>query len=197
MPGWGATAEAGPFPPGTIQRYHEGRVSATLIDMHGVNRSVALTVFDKTFTDNQARDYGNLIARLSNAALHETNTNRRDWVMLDDVTAYDEGYSSNSDYANFLWVDDNDPNRTSVVQVPAVDAQYVKSGGIIDLEHEEVQDFLEGMDDIIGGGFTFIRAWMTVDGKTGPSAYSSEAPKVEEPGIGANPGSGPGETIIG
>jgi hypothetical protein len=192
MPGWGATAETGPFPPGTIQRFKEGRIGARLIDMHGNVRSVGVTVHDTTFTDNQARDIGNAAARLSNAALFEVEACRRDFVMLDDVTAYDEGYSSNSDYANFFWQNDNNPTMTVTYQVPAFDALYIKPGGVIDLANSNVDAFIDAVTAALGGGWTFIRAWMTVDGKGGPQAYSSDAPQVEEPGIGADPGSGPG-----
>lgn len=192
MPGWGATAETGPFPPGTIQRFKEGRFSARLIDMHGNVRSVGATVHDTTFTDNQARDLGNALARLSNAALFETEASRRDYVMLDDVTAYDEGYSSNSDYANFFWQNDNDPSKTLTIPVPAFDALYILSGGVIDLSNSNVDSFIDDVTAALGGGWTFIRAWMTVDGKSGTNVYSSDAPNVEEPGLGADPGSGPG-----
>jgi hypothetical protein len=192
MPGWGSTSESGPFPPGTIQRFKEGRLSARLIDMHKNIRSVSISVHDKEFTDNNARDAGNAIARLSNAALFESNVNRKDYVLLDDVTAYDEGYSSNSDYATFLWVNDNNPNDTIPVQVPAIDASFILGGGSVDIEHSDVQDFISTIDGILGGGYTFARVWVTVGGKSGPVAFAGSFPGIAEPGVGANPGGGPG-----
>lgn len=199
MPGVGTTDspyDVTPGAPGSVTLFRMVSASASFIDMHQKPRTVTVSLENADFDMDDVKDWAEAVAELSNAALVGWDRTERFFISISDARAFDEGYSSVDAAAVFSYQFNDRATDMVRVYVPAPDQSWFSTGSI-DLGNGGVEDFLEKTEALIGSSYNLVGAWIN-DGSGRKKKFQAtiDTFEIEEPGIGDQPGEGPGDNPI-
>lgn len=199
MPGVGTTDspyDLTPGLPGSVTLFRMVSASASFVDMHQKPRTVTISIENADFDMDDVKEWAEAVAELSNAALVGWDRSEKFFISLTDARAFDEGYSSVNESAVFTYQHNDRASDTIRAYIPAPDQSWF-AGGAIQLDDAGVEDFLTKTAALIGGSYNLVGAYIN-DGTGRKKKFQAiiEEFEIEEPGIGDQPGEGPGNNPI-
>lgn len=138
-----------PQPTSGVQTVGRNAGAITFTDWEGKSLSQSIPTAGGSTTMGAVQDLAEAIADVSNACFSELRNNETKKWKDGDLRVFDDAQASCAQVIVLIFPHDTDPDKNHEVLIPAYDAQYVLSGGAVDLLNADIQNVVDKALDIL------------------------------------------------